>query len=161
LFDQRNPAGIYVTLGEVNQALIKINLILANNQESLKLTFANLRSISENIEKSNATITRILDNAGNLTDSLQQANIKQTVLNLNQTITELNGMVKDMNAGKGTLGKVIKGDELYAKVDTAVTNLNVLLKDVKARPYRYISINVLGAKKAEERRAKKYNESGK
>ncbi|HLP52857.1 MAG TPA: hypothetical protein VK154_18340, partial [Chitinophagales bacterium] len=80
---------------------------------------------------------------------------------LNSAIGQLNGVLADVNQGKGTLGKIVKDDALYSKVDTAVTNLNVLLKDVKARPYRYISINVLGAKKAEERRAIKYDESGK
>lgn len=161
LFDQGNPKGIYVTLGGVNNALGQINLILAQNQQTLKLTLNNLQSITGNIEKNNDAITAILKNAQNVTDSLQQANLKQMVENLNSTITQLNGVVKDINAGKGTLGKVVKDDELYTKVDTAINNLNVLLKDVKARPYRYISINVFGAKKAEERRAKKFDETGK
>ncbi len=161
LFDANNPKSIYTTLATVNVALKKIDLILAQNGETLHLTISNLQSITSNIEKSNEAITKILNNAESFTDSLQQANIKQTIENLNKTVTQLNGVMTDINSGKGTLGKIIKNDELYAKVDSAVVNLNVLLKDVKARPYRYISINVLGAKKAEDRRAKKYNESGK
>jgi phospholipid/cholesterol/gamma-HCH transport system substrate-binding protein len=161
LFDASNPKSLYTTLATVNDALKKIDTILAHNDETLKLTIGNLASITGNIEKSNAAITKILSNAESFTDSLQQANIKQTIENLNQTVSQLNGVMKDINAGKGTLGKVIKSDALYAKVDSAVGNLDVLLKDVKARPYRYISINVLGSKKAEERRVKKYNESGK
>jgi phospholipid/cholesterol/gamma-HCH transport system substrate-binding protein len=161
LFDANNPKSIYTTLATANDALKKIDVILGHNDEALKLTIANLASITGNIEKSNAAITKILSNAESFTDSLQQANIKQTIENLNQTVAQLNGVVKDINAGRGTLGKIIKSDDLYAKVDSAVGHLDVLLKDVKARPYRYISINVLGSKKAEERRVKKYNESGK
>ncbi len=161
LFDQRNPKGIYVTLDGVNKAIAKINVILGQNQETLQVTLNNLKSITGNIEKNNSAITAILKNAQNVTDSLQQANLKQMVANLNGAIGQLNEVLKDVNAGKGTLGKIVKKDELYTKVDSAVTNLNVLLKDVKQRPYRYITINVLGAKKAEERRAKKYDESGK
>lgn len=161
LFDQQNPKGIYTTLDGVNKAIAKINVILGQNQETLQLTLKNLQSITGNIEKNNSSITAILKNAQNVTDSLQQANLKQMVSNLNDAIGQLNDVLKDVNAGKGTLGKIVKKDELYTKVDSAVTNLNVLLKDVKQRPYRYITINVLGAKKAEERRAKKYDESGK
>lgn len=161
LFDERNPKGIYTTLDGINTAIAQINVILAQNQQTLKLTLNNLQSITGNIEKNNDAITAILKNAENVTDSLQQANLKQTVSNLNNAISQLNGVLKDVNEGKGTLGKIVKDDELYTKVDTAVNNLNVLLKDVKARPYRYISINVFGAKKAEERRAQKYDESGK
>lgn len=161
LFDQQNPKGIYVTLDGVNRAIASINVILQQNQETLQLTLKNLQSITGNIEKNNGAIEAILKNAQNVTDSLQQANLKQMVENLNSAIGQLNDVLKDVNAGKGTLGKIVKNDELYTKVDSAVTNLNVLLKDVKQRPYRYITINVLGAKKAEERRAKKYDESGK
>ncbi|HRG87664.1 MAG TPA: MlaD family protein [Chitinophagales bacterium] len=161
LFDERNPKGIYTTLDGINTAIGQINVILAQNQQTLKLTLNNLQSITGNIEKNNDAITAILKNAQNVTDSLQQANLKQTVANLNNAISQLNGVLKDVNEGKGTLGKIVKDDELYSKVDTAVNNLNVLLKDVKARPYRYISINVFGAKKAEERRAQKYDETGK
>ena len=161
LFDERNQKSIYVTLDGLNQAIAKINGILAQNQETLKLTLGNLQSITGNIEKNNAAITAILKNAQSVTDSLQQANLKQLVTNLNATVAQLDGVLSDVNQGKGTLGKIVKDDELYTKVDSAVTNLNVLLKDVKQRPYRYITINVLGAKKAEERREKKFNESGK
>lgn len=161
LFDARNPKSIYTTLGEVNNVLKGIDTILAQNETNLQQTFKNIESITENIEKNNGAITVILKNAESITDSLEKANLKLMIENLNNAITQINGILKDINQGKGTLGKVIKSDELYTKVDSAVANLDILLKDIKARPYRYISINVLGAKKAEERRSKKYNESGK
>ncbi len=161
VMDPSNPRGIYTTLEGVNEAIAKVNDILAANEENLQLSIKHIEGLTGNIEKNNAQITNILGNFSNLSDSLQQANLKQTVTNLNNTITELNGVVADINQGKGTLGKIIKQDDLYTAIDTAVANLNILLKDVKQRPYRYISINVLGSKKAEKRRELKYNESGK
>lgn len=160
LFSENNPKSIYTTLAQVNLALQKVSLILDDNRSSLKNTIGNFESISDNIKKNNDQITNILNNFSTLSDSLKQANIKQTVENLNATIAQLNGIVGDINQGKGTLGKLVKDDALYASIDTAVSNLNILAKDVKARPYRYISINVFGAKKAEQRRAIKYDESG-
>jgi phospholipid/cholesterol/gamma-HCH transport system substrate-binding protein len=159
LFDARNPQSIYTTMAEINTVLAGVDDILSQNEKNLQQTFQNIESITHNIEKNNGAIEVIVKNAANLTDSLQQANLKQTIENLNLAITKLNGILKDVGDGNGTLGKLVKSDELYAKVDSAVGHLDVLLKDVKARPYRYISINVLGSKKAEERRVKKYNES--
>lgn len=160
LFDQKNPQSIYVTLGEVNSALRKVSLILDDNRGNLQHTIANFESISTNVEKSNKQITNLLQNFSSLSDSLQQANLKQTIQNLNGTINQLNGVVEDINAGKGTVGKLIKDDKMYASLDSTIKNANFLMKDIKARPYRYISINVFGAKKAEQRRAAKYDESG-
>lgn len=161
MFDPHNDQGIYTTLAGANSAIARLNAILADNQATLQATIKNLEGITGNIEKNNQQITNILKNFSNVSDSLEQANLKQTIENLNTTITQLNTMVADINQGKGTMGKVIKEDDLYNSIDSAVANLNTLLLDVKQRPYRYISINVLGSKKAEERRAKKYNESGK
>jgi phospholipid/cholesterol/gamma-HCH transport system substrate-binding protein len=161
LFDQKNPKGIYQTKGEIDVALVKLDLILAENQITIKTTLNNLQSITGNIEKNNAQITTILKNASNITDSIEQANLRQTIENLNATISQLRTLVSDLNEGQGTLGKVMKDEGLYHKVDSAVSNLNVLLKDVKERPYRYINISVFGQKKHEKRMEEKYNESGK
>ena len=161
LFDKNNAQGIYTTLSEVNGALAKISQILASNEANLQLTIKNLQSITGNFEKNGENLTKIIKNTSAVTDSLQQANLKQTIENLNQTINQLNSVVADINAGKGTLGKVVKGDSLYNNIDSTISSLQVLLKDVKARPYRYVNINVFGGKKKEERIEKKYNESGK
>ena len=154
MFDANDKRSIFTTFD-------KVNGILDQNQQNLQLTLANIKTITANFEGYNVAITKILNNTNNFTDSLQQANIKQTVENLNTSIVQLKSLLTDLNSGKGTLGKVIKDDELYTKVDSAIGNLNVLLKDVKARPYRYIDINVLGSKKAEQRRILRDNESGK
>jgi phospholipid/cholesterol/gamma-HCH transport system substrate-binding protein len=154
MFDPDDKRSVFTTFN-------KVNAILDQNQQNLALTIANLKTITANFETYNESITKILANTNNFTDSLQKANIKQTVDNLNTTILQLKTLVTNLNEGKGTLGKVMKDDELYTKVDSAIGNLNILLKDVKARPYRYIDINVLGTKKATQRRILRDNESGK
>jgi phospholipid/cholesterol/gamma-HCH transport system substrate-binding protein len=159
--DPRNPNGIYSTKAQVDGALIKLNAILAANSKVLEASLKNIESITGNLEKNNNNINVIVKNAASFTDSLQQANLKQTIENLNGTVIQLKSLLTDLNQGQGTLGKIIKRDDLYNKVDSTVANLNYLLKDVKARPYRYINVSVFGAKKHEERVEKKYDESAK
>lgn len=161
MFDANDSRSIFTTINKVNSTVDGVKGLLAKNDKNLTLMIANLQSFTDNLQKNNATINNILANASNLTDSLQKANLKATVENLNATVIQLKMLLTQINEGKGTLGKVVKDDELYTKVDSAIGNLNILLKDVKARPYRYIDINVLGSKKAEERRIKRDNESGK
>ncbi len=161
MFDVNDTRSIYTTLGKVNRAVDGINGIIAKNDKTITATLDNLQSFTENLKKNNDKITHLLANFDDLSDSLKQANLKETITNLNATITQLKTMLTDINQGKGTLGKVVKDDGLYTKVDSAIGNLNYLLKDVKARPYRYIRINVLGSKKAEKRRAVEDNETGK
>jgi len=161
LFAPNNPNSVFYTLRQVNGAVEKVNGILESNQETLQLTLKNMQSITKNIESNNAAITAIINNSKNITDSLQQANLKEVVDNLNSTIVQLSTMVDGINDGDGTLGKVIKDDELYNHIDSTVSSLNSLLKDVKARPYRYIDISVFGGKKHDKRREQIDNDSGK
>ncbi|MDB5281843.1 MAG: transporter permease [Bacteroidota bacterium] len=161
LFDVNNPKSIFTTIAKANDAITKVDTILGQNQQTLQLTIKNLESITANIEKNNGEITVLVKNASSVSDSLQQANIKQTIENLNGTITQLKTILNSVNEGKGTLGKLVKSDDLYSKVDSTIGNMNSLLKDVKARPYRYVSINVLGSKKAEQRRVQRDNEMSK
>lgn len=161
MFDVNDSRSIYTTLSKVNRAVDGINGIIAKNDKTIGLTLDNLQSFTENLKKNNDKITHLLGNFNDLSDSLKQANLKETIENLNATITQLKTMLTDINQGKGTLGKIVKDDGLYTKVDSAIGNLNGLLKDVKARPYRYIRINVLGSKKSEKRRALEDNETGK
>lgn len=164
LFSQDNPNGVIATVATLHATIADlragVNAIIADNQKSLNATMKNVESITANLEKNNENITKIMANFGSISDSLQQANLKQTLLELSATVTQLKVLLDDVNQGKGTLGKVVKQDELYNHIDSTIASLDYLLKDVKNRPYRYINVSVFGNKKREARIEKKYNESG-
>jgi phospholipid/cholesterol/gamma-HCH transport system substrate-binding protein len=161
LLDPRDAQSIFGTLKVLNTTIGNANGVLTSNQENIQATLKNLQSITKNLESNNAAITAIAKNARSITDSLKEADLKQVIANLNSTITQLNTIVGNINAGEGTLGKVIKDEELYDHIDSTVANLNKLLVDVKARPYRYINVSVLGGKKRDARLKKELDESGK
>jgi phospholipid/cholesterol/gamma-HCH transport system substrate-binding protein len=72
-------------------------------------------------------------------DSLNQ-------LQLIQTVDHLKKIAQDMNSGKGTIGKLLKNDSLYANLNKAIENLNLLLIDIKAKPKRYVHFSIFGRK---------------
>jgi phospholipid/cholesterol/gamma-HCH transport system substrate-binding protein len=45
-----------------------------------------------------------------------------------------------VNAGEGSLGKLIKEDELVTGIQDLSKHLDSLLSDLQARPYRYIPL---------------------
>lgn len=160
MLNEKNPNGIYSTINGINRVLGHIDNILVTDEQGINLTVKNLQGITENLQKNNAAISEIIKNAASITDSLKQANLKQLVENLNHTAVELHAITSSINSGQGTLGSLIKSKELYQHLDSTVNSMNALLKDVKARPYRYVNgINVLGGKKRDQRIAKEDNES--
>jgi phospholipid/cholesterol/gamma-HCH transport system substrate-binding protein len=75
-----------------------------------------------------------------LTDSLQNANLGKTVANLDKTLSKLDGILKGIEEGKGSVGKLIKDEQLYDNFESASKELEELLQDIKLHPKRYFRI---------------------
>ncbi len=66
---------------------------------------------------------------------------------MNQSMDELNKLMVDINKGKGSLGKLMKDEELYNKLSSTSKSADELLKDMKENPKRYVHFSVFGGKK--------------
>jgi phospholipid/cholesterol/gamma-HCH transport system substrate-binding protein len=51
-----------------------------------------------------------------------------------------------MNKGKGTAGQLFTNDSLYKNMNNSISNLDLLLKDLKANPNRYVHFSLFGKK---------------
>ncbi|AZA55888.1 MCE family protein [Chryseobacterium shandongense] len=85
-----------------------------------------------------------LDKYGNLAESIDTQKLNATIANLDATVGKLNQVVTGINSGQGSLGKLMKDEELYNNLNSASTNLNSLIEDVKANPKRYVNFSVFG-----------------
>jgi len=58
----------------------------------------------------------------------------------------LNATLARLEDGEGTMGKLLKSEELYDNLNRTVQNLDFLLQDVRLNPERYIKVSVFGKK---------------
>ena len=77
---------------------------------------------------------------------LNKADLGLTVRNLNATLAKVDGIMKGLEAGKGTMGKLMKDDALYANLAKTSRELELLLQDVRLNPTRYVNVSVFGKK---------------
>jgi phospholipid/cholesterol/gamma-HCH transport system substrate-binding protein len=148
-YDQSGQA-LKILLAGATQSTAGVNGLLANNTQNIHklienadLLTKNLSSLSNNL---GSQIAPILIGAKGTTDSLQKLQLNKTVNNLNSTIGDLKGMISEINAGKGTLGKLKNDDSLYVNMDRTAASLNSLLADMKANPKRYVHFSLFGRK---------------
>jgi phospholipid/cholesterol/gamma-HCH transport system substrate-binding protein len=137
-------------LNTQNQENIKMSL------ESFRLTLDNFNSISERVNvmfKENNKMDSILNyanismrNLSQITDSLQKANIGATVLKLQNSLDSFNSILENIDAGQGTMGKLMKDDELYKNLTAASKELEELLREVKLHPKRFVHVSMFGKK---------------
>ena len=129
------------TMAEFNKAAQALNKTISGNQGHINATMANLDKTSANFAK--------------ISDSINQANLGQAVKKLENSLAKVDDVINDVQAGKGTLGKLLKDDKMYDNLAGASLELKELLADLKKNPKRYVHFSVFGGKQKPYKEEKK------
>lgn len=125
-------ANLNETLAQFKGASKEVNEMLAQNKSKISGTMTNVEKASANFSK--------------VSDSLAKANIGQTVKNLEKTLANVDKMMGDMQAGRGTMGKLMKDDAMYNNFTKTSKELELLLQDLRLNPTRYVNVSLFGKK---------------
>lgn len=120
------------TLAEFKGASKSVNQMLADNKGKINSTMTNVDKASANFAK--------------ISDSLSKANIGKTVKSLEKTLASFDKIMSDVQAGKGTLGKLAKDDAMYTNLTKSTKELELLLQDFRLNPTRYVNVSLFGKK---------------
>jgi phospholipid/cholesterol/gamma-HCH transport system substrate-binding protein len=129
---QNSLANLNETIAQFKGASTQMNSWLADNKSKINGTMTN-------IEKATANFSKV-------SDSLAKVNIGPTIKNLQKTLENVDKMMADMQAGKGTMGKLIKDDALYNNFNKTSKELELLLQDLRLNPTRYVNVSLFGKK---------------
>jgi len=147
VFDVQTKANLKKSISELALTIesfkitsISVNSLIADNQEKLSNTLSNVDNISSNLSK--------------ITDSIAGANLGETIMSLQLTISNFDKILSSIKNGDGTIGKLLKDEDLYNSLAGASKQLEELLEDMKLNPKRYVHFSLFGKK------AKKYDAGG-
>lgn len=130
------------TLASINGTLTAVE----KEKKALTDIIKNVNSITENITQNNVRIDNAIKNFSNISDTIANAKIAETINNLSETFNELTATLNKVNNGEGTLGQFASNDSLYLHLQNASENLELLLKDLKENPKRYVHFSLFGRK---------------
>lgn len=161
-------------IDNIDSAFANINILLANlnqNNEAINSTFTNLNAASDDLKlvasESRQKLAEIMTNVNSLTtalsdpnngiepflakmnslaDSLNDLPLKQTVNEAHLAMNNLQEITEKINAGNGSLGKLMNNDSLYDNFNSSARSLDRLLIDLRENPNRYIHFSVFGRK---------------
>ncbi|UFH35222.1 MlaD family protein [Flavobacterium acetivorans] len=120
------------TMEQFHKASVSMNTVLDDNKGQIKGVVSNFNKISGDFSK--------------ISDSLNKADLGKTVKDLNKTLAKVNGIMSGLESGKGTMGKLLKDDALYANLSQTSKELELLLQDVRLYPTRYVNVSLFGKK---------------
>lgn len=145
IFNTTNTKNIEGTLKHLNQTFktlehtsSELDSLLTNGRGKLEGIFANVESITKNLENNNEQIEFILKNLSMVSDSLAKSELLSTINNANRTLAQTDSIMQKINNGEGTIGQLINNDTLYNNLEDASKSLDRLLIDIRENPKRYI-----------------------
>lgn len=136
-------ANLNRTLYSVSRSAAAIDTMLNSPGGPLRNTIANAEAISSNLRKSNRELTSIIKNFAAASDSLAKVNIVQTMSKLDTATRALSSILLKISSGEGSLGSLVHNDTLYRNLQSASKNLDLLLKDMKSNPKRYVNFSII------------------
>jgi len=129
----------------LNSSLSELNKSLSAGG-NLHSSFDNLQSLTGNLKSKNKEISSAIQHLSNVTAALDSADLAKTLLKLDSTLSSTHAIMAKINNGEGTLGKLVNDSSLYTSLDSTSSNLNLLIKDLKEHPKKYINVSVFGGK---------------
>lgn len=129
---RKSLADLSETIAEFKATATDMKSMVAQNKSKINGTMANVEKASANFSK--------------VSDSIAKVNIGQTVKTLEKTLANVDKMMSDMQAGKGTMGKLMKDDALYTNFTKTSKELELLLQDLRLNPTRYVNVSLFGKK---------------
>ncbi|MEM7085006.1 MAG: MlaD family protein [Bacteroidota bacterium] len=137
VMDEDTKKNLRSSISNLNQTMSSFNgvardmkSLLSTNKEKLNNTMSNLDVTAQNFAK--------------LSDSLAQLQTGELVRNMETTISKLNSIAEGIDNGEGSVGKLLKDDELYDNLTGASKQLEQLLEDMKLNPKRYVHFSLFG-----------------
>ncbi|MGM0565236.1 MAG: MlaD family protein [Bacteroidota bacterium] len=132
------------TLASLKNTSYNIDTLVTTESNRLAMIIGNLESITRNIDSKGDEINNTIDNLSNISDTLANAKLSTTLNKANSSLEQITMLLDKVNQGEGTAGKLLTNDTLYQNLESASNELNMLLRDIKLHPKRYLHFSVFG-----------------
>ena len=139
VLDKKSQENLKITLAELSNTMVEIHAASANVNSILTDNKSDLKGVVSNFKKVSTDFVKI-------SDSLNKADLGKTVKSFNTSLAKVDAILLDLEAGKGSAGKLLKDDALYSNLKTTTKEMELLLRDVRLFPTRYINVSVFGKK---------------
>ena len=127
-------------------SLQNINQITTN----LSATTNELKHLSASLDQQVPGVLQkadgVMENAQTLTKGLSELDLAMTMSKVNATLQNVEQLTNALNSKDGTLGLLMRDQELYRNLSSTMNHADSLVMDLKAHPKRYVHFSLFGRK---------------
>jgi phospholipid/cholesterol/gamma-HCH transport system substrate-binding protein len=136
-FDNLNQS-----FSNIQSATSTIDTLMVSEGNRVASILKNIDSLTATLSANREKFASIITNFEEISDSLASADIPGTFNRANQTLDELETILAKINEGEGTIGMLMHNDTLYMELNKSAEELNLLLKDIRENPKRYVKFSL-------------------
>ncbi len=148
MFNEESINSLQSAFNNLNMASGSLNTQLGENGK-LNSAIANIEKLSLSLSESRENMMKILENIASISDTINNSELGYLIENLAGVSAELQLLLNNINSGEGTLGKLSVNDSLYLGLVDITSSLDLLLKDLREHPKRYVHFSLFGKKDKE------------
>ena len=130
----------------ISKTLEKLSSALKNTDDLVSRFNSITKNQSENIAKTILNLKTVSENLSQISDSLSKSSLKQTINNFEKLSSNFNQVLTEIKNGKGTISKLIYEDSLYHNLKNSSKAIDILVKDLKSNPKKYVHFSLFGKK---------------
>ena len=134
-------------LTEVRDLSNTANRILLTNEEKVSNSVQSIESISNVIKHQTNSIDQIITNISEFSTNLNSIDIITVSNNMTKISHELESLLININAGKGSVGKLLNQDSIYNELSNTIKSMDGLINDIQKNPKKYVHISLWGNEK--------------
>jgi phospholipid/cholesterol/gamma-HCH transport system substrate-binding protein len=127
---------------DLSESIVKMKQVLTKfNQKLDKLDVKKINESVTQLANAGKKLNTFMDkNSGKLGESIRKFAV--TLDRINKLTVQMTAIAKKINEGKGSAGMVVNNKKYIQKLDSTITEINALVKDVKKNPKKYINLSI-------------------
>jgi phospholipid/cholesterol/gamma-HCH transport system substrate-binding protein len=131
---EENTHTLGESLAKLNDLVDETLALIRDNRDDLRSTARSLRAATDNLNDV------LGPRKHQLADGIDR--LTRVSASLDSLSQSLGSVTAGLEKGEGTLGKLLKEEDLYNGIEAAVNNLDELIKDIREHPERYMKVEI-------------------
>lgn len=133
------------TIANIQSASAELNKIIGSGK--INSIVENLDSISASFKQNSGNVTKVISNVKALSDSLAKLNISPVFEEIKSLVSGVNTIIKKLNTTDSSAGMLINDPALYQNLNSLANSMDLLLKDLRSNPKRYVHFSAFNVGK--------------
>ena len=137
---------IHSTMSNVSDVTAGLKEISDSRKDELMDAISEIQAFTAMLSANSATLDSTLKNINGISEAVAGAGLETSLASLRSSLTGLDTIVTGISRGEGSAGKFVTNDSLYTNLSNSLRSLDLLLRDMKENPKKYVHFSLFGRK---------------